>query len=94
MKQMPLKARIARLLDDGACATLEDPFAETLIAEGKSQDPKRICLRAAKRLRELAWKFEQLSEEENPFSQRAQNRVHRMRAPSPNASPSATEAGR
>lgn len=41
------------------------------------EDASRACLESAKRLRKLADKFEQLSREPDPFSEKTQARVNR-----------------
>jgi len=79
---MPLKIHLAGSLDDDFnSASLEDPFSQTLIAQSQVTDPSVVCHLAAKRLRELAWKFEQLAKTRNPFSVRVQSRINRLVMP-------------
>ncbi len=54
--------------DRGSVASIENDEGSVEITSHRgSRDPKRICLRAAKILRELAAKFEKLAECKDPF---------------------------
>lgn len=69
-----LRIRLARWNSVGAVAGLanEDHDSVDVVLHKSKQNPKAICLEAAKRLRKLADAFERLSEMDNPFKEATQ----------------------
>lgn len=83
---MKLKIAISLLNDSGSLARLENDDMDSLdfCESNTSRDAKKLCLKAAKELREYAARFEMLANEPDPFKVTTQVRVNRMKVKCPN----------
>lgn len=80
-KTMKLKIAISLLNESGSLARLENDDMDSVdfCESNTSQDAKKLCMKAAKELREYAARFEMLANEPNPFKEATQNRVNRAK---------------
>lgn len=80
-KTMKLQIAISKLNESGSLARLENDDMDSVdfCISNTSQDAKKLCLKAAKELREYAARFEMLANEPDPFKEATQNRVNRAK---------------
>lgn len=74
---MQVKISLARYNTTQSLATIEDEFlGEIELAKGSVSDPKKTCLQAAVRLRELANRFQKLAVEDEPYKVKTQEKIN------------------
>ena len=75
------KIRLAKQVEGGFGTSIEDSdgFGDCDIYRSKHKSAKQVCLITAARLRDLAYKFEMLSEDENPCNSETQDIVSEIR---------------
>jgi len=75
------KIRLCKQFEGGFTTSVEDfdGFGECEIYKSKHRSAKQVCLITAARLRDLAYKFEMLAEDENPCNSETQDIVSEIR---------------